>query len=161
MLLRSSLFMLALVAPLMAQNAPPSHERREVERIVRDYVGLYTAATLDRWKALFHPDLRVAHPAEDGNIRVRNLEEFFDSQKRGFAEDPTMHEVLENVTVDAARRMARVSADYIFTSSGKPSRGKLGLHLVRGVEGWKIVGIVFSYDDEEDCGASCAKQEQK
>ncbi len=161
MLLRFSLLVLAVIAPLIAQNVPAPNERQEVDRVVRDYVGLYTADTLDRWKALFHPDLRVAHPAEDGSIRVRNLEEFLESQKRGFAEDPSMREVLENVRVDAARRMARVSADYVFTSAGRPSRGKLGLHLVRGTQGWKIVGIVFSYDDEQDCGASCVKQEQK
>ena len=133
-------------------------ERVEVDKVVQDYVGLYTAKTLDQWKMLFHPDLRVSHPSEDGTIRVRNLEQFFNSQKQGFAEDPAMHEVLENVQVFMARRMARVNADYVFTSEGKPSRGKLGLHLIRGEQGWKIVGIVFAYDDEGDCGASCSKK---
>ena len=160
MLTRYLLLLPFLCAPLFAQ-APPAVERQEVERVVRDYVGLYTARTLQQWKSLFHPDLRVAHPAEDGTIRVRKLEEFFASQAEGFKEDPTMHEVLENIHVDMARRMARVSADYVFTSAGKPSRGKLGIHIVKGREGWKIVGIVFSYDDEDDCGASCAQKPEK
>jgi hypothetical protein len=148
--------LLMLCGSVVAQDA--KRDRTEVDKVVRDYVGLYTAQTVDQWKTLFHPDLRVAHPAEDGTIRVRNLEQFFTSQKQGFAEDPAMHEVLENVQVFMARRMARVNADYIFTSEGKSSRGKLGLHIVRGEQGWKIVGIVFAYDDEEDCGASCTQK---
>ena len=148
--------MLMLCGSAFAQT---DRERAAVDKVVRDYVGLYTAKTVEQWKTLFHPELRVAHPAEDGTIRVRNLEQFFKSQKDGFAEDPSMHEELNNVQVFMARRMARVNAEYVFTSEGKSSRGKLGLHLVRGEQGWKIVGIVFSYDDESDCGASCNKKE--
>jgi hypothetical protein len=155
MLIRIAVLLL-LCGSAIAQAADP--HRAELDKAVRDYVGLYTAKTIDQWKGLFHPELRVSHPAEDGTIRVRNLEQFFKSQRDGFAEDPAMHEVLENVQVFSARRMARVNADYVFTSQGKSSRGKLGLHLVRGEQGWKIVGIVFSYDDEEDCGASCSKK---
>jgi len=147
---------LILCGNVFAQSVEP--ERAEVDKVVRNYVDLYTAKTLDQWKALFHSDLRVSHPSEDGTIRVRNLEQFFTSQKQGFTEDPKMHEVLENVEVFMARRMARVNAGYVFTSEGKSSRGKLGLHLIRGAQGWKIVGIVFSYDDEADCGASCNKK---
>ncbi len=158
----AALMLLRIVVMLMLCGgalAQADRERAAVDRVVRDYVGLYTAKTVDQWKVLFHPELRVAHPTEDGTIRVRNLEAFFKSQKDGFAEDPSMHEELKNVQVFMARRMARVNADYVFTSEGKSSHGKLGLHLVRGEQGWKIVGIVFSYDDEDDCGASCMKKE--
>jgi len=143
------LAILLSATPLAAQDDTP-------EGVVRDYVGLYTARTVTQWKNLFHPQLTVASSAEDGSIRIRNLEQFYGAQERGFKEDPGMKEVLENVRIAKGRRIARVTADYIFTSEGKPARGKLGLHLVRGNDGWKIVAIIFSYDDEKDCGASCA-----
>jgi hypothetical protein len=154
MLTRIAVSLLLLCVGISGQT---KSDRAEVERMVKDYVGLYTATTLEQWRTLFHPELRVSHPSEDGTIRVRNVDQFFNSQKQGFVEDPKMHEELDNVEIFMARRMARVNADYVFTSGGKPSHGKLGLHLVRGKKGWKIVGIVFSYDDEEDCGASCTQ----
>jgi hypothetical protein len=39
-----------------------------------------------------------------------------------------------------------VTTDFIFVDEGKESRGKLGLHLARGNDGWKIVAVLFSYD---------------
>src|SRR4030095_11040489 len=51
-----------------------------LQALVRDYVGLYKAATLESWKKLFHSSLVVADPRPDGSVRVRNLEEFFGAQ---------------------------------------------------------------------------------
>ena len=149
------LFFLFVVGTSFAQTAPGP------EQTVQDYIGLYNAQSIARWKQLFHPQLTVASPAEGGSVRIRNLEQFYGAQERGFKEDPAMHEVLENVQIASGRRIARVTADYVFTSEGKSSRGKLGLHLVRGKGGWKIVAVIFSYDDEADCGASCAGGEKK
>jgi hypothetical protein len=44
------------------------------------------------------------------------------------------------------RRIARVSADFIFLDEGEERRGKLGLHLAEGREGWRIVAVLFAYD---------------
>jgi hypothetical protein len=140
-------FISTLLLIATAALAQPPAQQCEVEKVVADYVGLYKRETLERWRELFHPKMTASHAAEDGTIRVRALDEFYESQRKGFEEDPTMHETLSNVKIAMGKRMARVTADYVFTSEGKPGGGKLGLHLVEGKGGWKIVGVVFSYDE--------------
>ena len=141
--------LVALWAPgdAMAQTpAAPSEERAEIEKLVADYVGLYTMPTLDAWKTLFHPALTVSSPGPDGPIRVRDLEAFFTAQKNSFATGKKIRERLENVRIEEGRRIARVTAEFILVEEGRENRGKLGLHAAKGKEGWKIVAIIFSYD---------------
>jgi hypothetical protein len=123
-----------------------SASRAAVERVVADYVGLYARTTLDRWKTLFHESVVVAYPGDDGGIRARGLEEFFKAQKGYFETGRGISERLENVRVDEGRRMARVSADFVFVDEGEERRGRLGLHVVEEAGTWRIVAIVFSYD---------------
>lgn len=130
------------------EKAAPSPQRAAIDRVVADYVGLYTGPTLERWKALFHPALSVAFPLEDGSIKVRNLEEFYERQRNYFATGRRIRERLENVRIDEGRRIARVTADFVFVDEGEESRGRLGLHLAQGNDGWKVVAIIFSYDEE-------------
>ena len=120
--------------------------RAAIERVVADYAGLYARASLDRWRNLFHPSLVVAHPTEDGTIRARGLDEFFKAQKDFFDTGRKIGERLENVRIEEGRRIARVSADFVFVDEGQERRGRLGLHLVETNDGWKITAIVFSYD---------------
>lgn len=140
------LFLLGMPPALGAPAGEAATSRAAIDKVVADYVALYAAPTLDRWKALFHPRLTVTFPAEGGAIRARSLEEFFTAQKDYFATGRTISERLEHVRVDEGRRIARVAADFVFVDEGKESRGKLGLHLVEGKDGWKIVAIIFSYD---------------
>ncbi|MGH9862979.1 MAG: nuclear transport factor 2 family protein [Candidatus Acidiferrales bacterium] len=133
-------------APALAQG-PAEESRPALDKILHDYISLYTRATLDQWKTLFHPSLTVAHAAADGSIRVRNLEEFFAAQKYTFESGRAISERLENLRVDTGRRLARVTADFIFVDQGQERPGKLGLHLVEGKDGWKIVALVFSYNE--------------
>ena len=121
--------------------------RAALDKAVADYVGLYTRATLDRWKALFHPSLVVAYPGENGTIRARGLDEFFKAQKDYFETGRAIGETLENIRIDAGFRIARVSADFVFVDEGQASRGKLGLHLVETTDGWKITSVLFAYDE--------------
>jgi hypothetical protein len=150
---------LILPAVLLAANAvsqstraasPSGNAESQAEaarrQLVADYVGLYQADTLDRWKELFHPGLTVTDPRPDGSIRVRGLEEFFAAQKAGFQAGRIDGEKLENVRVEAGRRIARVTADFVFSGEGTTSRGRLGLHVVQEGDRWKIVSIVYSYD---------------
>ena len=129
-----------------AEQKAPDDARAAVERVVADYVGLYTRPTLDQWKTLFHDSLVVAYPTKEGGIRTRGLEDFFKLQKDRFETGRKMSERLENVRIDQGRRMARVSADFVFVDQGKENRGRLGLHLVESRDGWKITAVVFSYD---------------
>jgi hypothetical protein len=133
---------------LVCVAASPGQQPRSrtLDQTVRDYVGLYTRATLPEWKKLFHPMFTAAHAADDGSIRVRNLEEFYRSQQGYFATGHSISERLENVRIEQGRRIARVNADFVLTENGEESRGKLGLHLVEGTDGWRIVAVVFSYD---------------
>jgi putative lumazine-binding protein len=150
---------LALAAAVAATGAPArgsegstpgpdagSDERAAIERLVTDYIRLYTRSTLDRWRELFHPALTVVSPGDDGAIRVRTLDPFFKAQKDRFETGRPVSERLENVRVDPGWRIARVSADFVFTDEGRSRRGTLGLHLARANDGWKIVAILFSYN---------------
>jgi len=141
------LLLLASVAA-MAQKTPAS--RAALDQVVRDYVDLYRAETLAEWKKLFHASLTVVSPDAKGAIAVRNLEQFYGAQATYLPKRRSVSERLENVRIEEGRRIARVVADFVFLDEGMESRGKLGLHLVEGSEGWKIVGIVFSYDVADD-----------
>jgi hypothetical protein len=120
--------------------------RAAVDRLVADYIGLYARPTLDRWQTLFHPAVVVAFPDDDGSILTRTLDEFVTRQKNYFATGRRISERLENVRVDMGRRIARVSADFIFVDEGEERSGKLGLHVAEGNEGWRIVAVLFSYN---------------
>jgi hypothetical protein len=141
----SLLFALLVTASRADPGTPPS---AAVEKLVADYVGLYTGSTLDRWQALFHPAVVVAFPDDDGAIVTRTLDEFVTRQKNYFATGRQISERLENVRIDLGRRIARVSADFIFVDEGEERPGKLGLHLAEGQDGWKIVAVLFAYDSE-------------
>lgn len=148
--------MIALVhaAPASPATAPPAAgssadpPRAAVDRVVADYIGLYTGPTIDRWRTLFHPAVVVASPDEDGSIRTRTLDEFVTRQKNYFATGRRISERLENVRIDMGRRIARVSADFVFMDEGDERPGKLGLHLAEGKDGWRIVAVLFAYDAE-------------
>ncbi|MGH9603869.1 MAG: nuclear transport factor 2 family protein [Terriglobales bacterium] len=146
---RLAIFLLLLVAqPAAAQNSPES--KAALEKTVRDYIGLYRTETLEEWKKLFHPQLTVVFPSEKGSIVVRNLEQFYGAQASYLPKRKWVSERLENLRIEEGRRIARVTADFVFVDENVESRGKLGLHLVEGSEGWKIVGIIFSYDTGDD-----------
>ena len=129
-------------------DAPADPARAAVDRLVADYIGLYSGPTIERWQVLFHPAVVVAFPDDEGSIRTRTLEEFVTRQKNYFATGREISERLENVRIDMGQRIARVSADFIFVDEGKERPGKLGLHLAEGKDGWKIVAVLFSYDTE-------------
>jgi hypothetical protein len=131
-----------------ASAADGQAQRSAVDRVVADYIGLYAGPTLDRWRELFHPAVVVAFPAEDGSITMRGLDEFLERQRSYFATGRRISERLEDVRIDMGRRIARVSADFIFVDEGEERPGKLGLHLAEGQDGWKIVAVLFAYDKE-------------
>lgn len=141
------LLSMALACTHVAQASPES-DRAAVDRLVADYIGLYTGPTLEQWSQLFHPAVIVAFPEDDGSIVARTRDEFVTRQQNYFATGRSISERLENVRVDMGRRIARVSADFIFVDEGEERPGKLGLHLAAGKDGWKIVAVLFAYDAE-------------
>jgi hypothetical protein len=147
--LASSAVVFLLLLPLGAAAEPlqPSQSLTGLEKAIHNYIALYTRATLEDWKKLFHPSLSVAHVTRDGTVRVRNLEEFFAAQKSYFETGRAISERLENVRIEPGRCIARVTSDFIFVDEGEERRGKLGLHLAESQDGWRIVAILFSYDE--------------
>lgn len=117
-----------------------------LKRLLEDYVGLYRADRLSEWKRLLHERVSVADPRPDGTIRFRNLDEFFSTQQGFFASGRRIGERLEEARVEEGRRMARVSARFVFVDEGEERPGRLGLHAVEEGGTWRVVAIVFSYD---------------
>lgn len=120
--------------------------RKALEKVLTDYIALYRGDSLDQWKLLFHPSVSVFFPAEDGTINYKSLEEFLARQKNFFAKKKSVSERLENVQIFEGKQIARVTADFIFIDEGTEKPGKLGMHLVEAKDGWKIVSLVFSYN---------------
>ena len=143
---RASLCLAIARASIPAVHASPETDRAAVDRLVTDYIGLYAGSTLEPWSRLFHPAVVVAFPDDDGAIVTRTLDEFVKRQRDYFATGRKISERLENVRVDMGRRIARVSADFVFVDEGDERPGKLGLHLAEGKDGWKIVAVLFAYD---------------
>lgn len=131
----------AQVAPSAGSATPAAALRR----VVDDYVQLYQKDTLAEWKALFLPSFTSTSPRADGGVTVRTLEEFYQSQVRGFARATTMSESLENVAIQQSGRLATAWADFVFHQDGTSRRGRLVLTLVDTDTAWRIASLLFSY----------------
>jgi hypothetical protein len=127
---------------LPAQTAAPDSG---LQRVVHEYIALYRTDSLERWRTLFLPSFTVAFTNADGSITERNLEQFVERQRQGFAKTPDMHEVLENVKIEQRGRLAGVWAEFVFTAEGKSRRGTLVMQCIRDRGEWKIQSLLFSY----------------
>ena len=127
---------------LPAQIATPDSG---LQRVVHDYIALYRADSLERWRTLFLPSFTVAFTNPDSSITERNLEQFVERQRQGFARSPDMHEVLENVKIEQRESLASVWAEFVFTADDQSRRGTLVMQLIRDRSGWKIQSLLFSY----------------
>jgi Putative lumazine-binding len=142
---RFLIFILFLIA-FVPGRVTSADSHAAIAKLIQDYTGLYRRESLAQWKQLFHPSAVIMFPADDGTVNVRNVEEFFARQQNFFAQKKSVSERLENLQIREGRKIARVSADFVFVSDGVEKRGKLGLHLVEGKEGWRIASLIFSYD---------------
>src|SRR5262245_66269651 len=64
-----SRFALLVAFIFFSAGAAADPARAAAERLVADYIGLYTGPTLARWRGLFHPAEVVAQPDADGRTR--------------------------------------------------------------------------------------------
>lgn len=127
---------------LPAQSVAPDSG---LQRVLHQYISLYRADSLDRWRTLFLPSFTVAFTNADGSITERNLDQFVERQRSGFAKSPDMHEVLEHVKIEQRERLAGVWAEFVFTADGQSRRGILVMQLIRDASGWRIQSLLFSY----------------
>lgn len=142
----------ALVVPLslgialapVVRAAQPDADLAPVRRVVDDYIGLYTKERLPEWKALFLPSFTATYTNADGTVSSRTLEEFYESQRAGFARG-AMSETLHDVRITREGRLAQVAAGFDFTSGGNTRRGQLMLLLLEADGQFRIAALAFSY----------------
>ena len=115
-----------------------------VRRVVDDYIGLYTKERLPEWKALFLPSFIATYTNADGTVSSRTLDEFYESQRAGFAR-AAMSETLHDVRITREGRLAQVVAGFDFTSGGNTRRGRLMLLLIEAEGQFRIAALAFSY----------------
>jgi SnoaL-like domain len=127
---------------LPAQAAAPDSG---LQRVIHDYIALYRADSLERWRTLFLPSFTVAFTNADSSTTERTLEQFVDRQRQGFAKSPDMHEVLEHVKIEQRESLASAWAEFVFTADGQSRRGTLVMQLIRDRGEWKIQSLLFSY----------------
>ena len=115
-----------------------------VQRVLDDYIGLYRADTLERWKTLFLPGFTASYTNDDGTVTTRNLEEFYERQRSAFAAGP-VSETLHNVRIQRVGPLAHVYADFRFTGRGSTRPGQLMLLMIDEKGQLKIAALTFTY----------------
>jgi hypothetical protein len=147
--MRSLVFVSLACLPLLlwradVRAAQGAADPAPVRRVVDDYVALYTKERLPEWKALFLPSFTAAYTNADGTVSSRTLEEFYESQRAGFARGP-MSETLHDVRITREGRLAHAFAGFDFTSGGNTRRGQLMLLLIEEKGQFRIAALTFSY----------------
>jgi hypothetical protein len=141
----TALVLIAVLWPARGLAQAPDTSTDAVRKVVADYVGLYRKDTLTEWRALFLPTFTAVSASADGTHSVRTLDQFYDSQARGFAQASSMSETLENVVISRSDRLATAWADFVFHQNATSRRGRLVLTLVETGAVWRISGLLFSY----------------
>jgi SnoaL-like domain len=137
--------LMAVIGLVGAGSGDTWRQPDPVRRVVDDYVGLYRKDSLEEWKRLFLPSFTSTSANADGSVRTRTLEEFYEAQRRGFAETKETGETLENVRIERSGRLASAWADFVFRSDGTSRRGRLVLTLIEQHGAFRIAGLMFSY----------------
>jgi hypothetical protein len=142
------LFLSATASPraqgAAAGPAPSVTDNAVVQGVLDDYVGLYTKERLAEWKALFLPGFTATYTNADGSVTTRTLEEFYESQRAGFAR-AAMTETLHDVRITRVARLAHVVAGFDFTSGGSTRRGRLMLMMIESQGQFRIASLTFTY----------------
>lgn len=143
LLLRRACFVLLLVlvitTPGFAQTGGEA-----VRKVLDDYIGLYRADTLERWRTLFLPGFVAAFTNDDGSVTTRTLDEFYERQRKFFATGRPIREELQNVRIVRQGHIANVTADFVLFDGESKRPGRLMLLFIeeRGV--FKIHSLIFT-----------------
>ena len=119
----------------------------EVIALLDDYIGLYAADKLERWRSLFLPDFIATSTNDDGSTTTRGLDAFFQRQQALFATGKPVSEVLQNAQIRRTGHLASVSADFVWTDTEITRHGRLMLLLIAERGELKIQALTFSYHD--------------
>ena len=134
----------AVALAAQARTADPADQ--DLARVVADYTGLYTKERLPEWRQLFLPSFVAASTRKDGTVLQRNLDEFYEAQRKYLATGKAIKETLESVRIERQGPLASVWADFVLEEEGERSRGKLILTLISTEGRFRIHSLMFSYD---------------
>ena len=121
-----------------------------IDRLLHDYIGLYTRDTLDQWRTLFHPGFVAAFTNADGTTTSRTLDQFLERQRKYFATGRQISEVLEDVKVERQGPLAVVRAGFVLHDGPAVKKGGLMMLLIRQRDRFLIQSLVFTYHLDGD-----------
>lgn len=137
--------LLWLISPVArAVEAPASDP--EVGALLKDYIGLYTEESLERWRELFLPGFIATSTNEDGSVTTRSLDEFYERQRKLFGPGKSVSEALENTRVERAGKLAVVRSDFVWKGGAVTRHGRLMMLLIAERGRLKIQALTFSYN---------------
>jgi len=133
----------ALVVSPTSGAAQSSNEA--VRKVLDDYIGLYRADALERWRTLFLPSFVAAYTNDDGSVTTRTLDEFYERQRKLFATGRPIREELQNVRIVREGHLANATADFVLFDGNGKRPGRLMLLFIEERGTFKIHALVFTY----------------
>jgi hypothetical protein len=118
--MRRAAALLVLAAGCVAAAPAPDDP---IDRVLHDYIALYTKDTLDAWRGLFHPGFVAAFTNDDGSTTARTLDEFLARQRNYFATGRPISEELDDVKVERQGALAVVRAGSRCTTDRRREKG--------------------------------------
>jgi hypothetical protein len=140
--MRRAAALLVLAAGCVAAAPAPDDP---IDRVLHDYIALYTKDTLDAWRGLFHPGFVAAFTNDDGSTTARTLDEFLARQRNYFATGRPISEELDDVKVERQGALAVVRAGFTLHDGPTARKGRLMMLLLRDHERFLIQSLVFTY----------------
>ncbi len=128
---------------LAAASVAPADD--PIDRVLHDYIALYTKDTLDHWRGLFHPAFVAAFTNDDGSTTSRTLDEFLERQRNYFASGRPISEALKDVKVERDGALATVRAGFVLHDGDTAKEGRLMMLLIRDHDRYLIQSLVFTY----------------
>lgn len=127
-------------------KARGAHRDGEVDALLDDYIGLYRADALDRWRALFLPAFVASAVNPDGTVTAWTLDEFHERQRRAFSTGKPIREVLDGVAIDRDGPLVSVRSRFVWSDGEVSRNGRLMLLVVSERGRLRIQSLVFGYD---------------
>ena len=155
-----------MLGPANGQVAVPAYTRAQAERDLLGVIETFRTSIIRKDKvaflALFHNGTVVwqgvdsdALMAKSGRRADVDAKAAFDPARspRSFIEGianekDRSEERFDNIAIDTDGDVASITFDFVYLLNGRPINvGKESWHLVRSVNGWKIVSVIYSNKD--------------
>lgn len=148
LLLRSSciLLMSCFIISCGAASTSASGDDAEVREFLTRYFTTWSAKDMDGYAACFHEQARVSF-IHQGMPHTQGLTDFLHGQKLSHATAATpMTEVPTGMKILRDERTAQASVRWKLTKGTEITTGTDCFTLIKTVEGWKIMSLLF-YND--------------